>query len=199
VQVFYVAEGAVEVRVHRTSFVMSYGGQFMVPRGESGLLPRHIGRSNTCCYLNAPSPSLATIWIRDVLIGLGNQYSIKNISERTTAQLFFAQARKLRITEKEHADAEQLMAGLGKGGNRSIGAAAPADLGASTIRNGAADEGVEEGDGDEDVDEDADLEKNAVEDEEGEEEEEEMPTKGKRRAIGRAVKAVGAKAGKGKK
>jgi hypothetical protein len=192
--VFYVAEGAVEVRVHRTSFVMSYGGQFMVPRGEFGLLSRLTGRSScTCRCLPACSTSLATIWIRVVLTGLGNQYSIKNISERTTAQLFFAQARKLRITEKEHADAEQLMAGLDKGGNRSIGAAAPADLGASTIRNGAADEGVEEGDGDEDVDEDADLEKNAVEDEEGEEEEEEMPTKGKRRLIGRA-----AKAGKGK-
>lgn len=32
---FYVIEGAVTVKVHRTSFTMAPGGQFMVPRGAS--------------------------------------------------------------------------------------------------------------------------------------------------------------------
>ena len=34
-QVFYVITGAVEVKVHRTSFVMGPGAMFLVPRGES--------------------------------------------------------------------------------------------------------------------------------------------------------------------
>lgn len=34
-QLFYVIEGSVTVKVHRTSFTMAPGGQFMVPRGSS--------------------------------------------------------------------------------------------------------------------------------------------------------------------
>ncbi|KAL7420121.1 mitotic fidelity of chromosome transmission-related protein [Cryptotrichosporon argae] len=62
---FYVAKGAVQVIIHKTSFVMAVGGQFMVPRG--------------------------------------NHYSIENISPTTTAELFFAQARKIRAHEEDEA------------------------------------------------------------------------------------------------
>ena len=33
-QIFYVIQGAVQVTVHRTSFIMAPGGSFLVPRGS---------------------------------------------------------------------------------------------------------------------------------------------------------------------
>ncbi|WVW82041.1 hypothetical protein I302_104046 [Kwoniella bestiolae CBS 10118] len=60
--VFYVIQGAVQVQIYRTSFIMAPGGQFLVPRG--------------------------------------NEYSIENISKKE-AQLFFAQARKVKASEQE--------------------------------------------------------------------------------------------------
>jgi quercetin dioxygenase-like cupin family protein len=33
-QVFYVIEGAVNLKVHETSLILATGGMFMVPRGD---------------------------------------------------------------------------------------------------------------------------------------------------------------------
>jgi centromere protein C len=33
-QIFYVIEGAVNLRVHETSLILATGGMFMVPRGN---------------------------------------------------------------------------------------------------------------------------------------------------------------------
>ena len=38
---FYVIAGAVQVNVHRTSFIMAPGAMFMVPRGLSGIRTMH--------------------------------------------------------------------------------------------------------------------------------------------------------------
>jgi mannose-6-phosphate isomerase-like protein (cupin superfamily) len=38
-KVFYVISGAVQVQVHRTSFIMAPGAMFMVPRGWSQFIP----------------------------------------------------------------------------------------------------------------------------------------------------------------
>ncbi|WWC66750.1 uncharacterized protein I206_100655 [Kwoniella pini CBS 10737] len=76
--VFYVIQGAVQVQIYRTSFVMAPGGQFLVPRG--------------------------------------NDYSIENISPDKEAQLFFAQARKIRADEEETEDQHSILIN----GNRSL-------------------------------------------------------------------------------
>lgn len=34
-QVFYVIEGAVSLKVHRTSFIIATGGMFLIPRGNN--------------------------------------------------------------------------------------------------------------------------------------------------------------------
>jgi hypothetical protein len=71
-QLFYVIEGAVTVKVHRTSFVMAVGGQFMVPRGMSfspppppspspPILPLHsTGPNPTRILFHFPIPHQAT-------------------------------------------------------------------------------------------------------------------------------------------
>ncbi|KAJ3552142.1 hypothetical protein NM688_g4308 [Phlebia brevispora] len=60
--IFYLIEGAVTFKVHRTSYILTTGSMFLVPRG--------------------------------------NQYYIRNISDRD-AKLFFAQARKLPASERD--------------------------------------------------------------------------------------------------
>ncbi|ORY22701.1 Mif2/CENP-C like-domain-containing protein [Naematelia encephala] len=67
--VFYVVQGAVQVHIHRTSFVMAPKGMFMVPRG--------------------------------------NHYSIENVSPTNEAQLFFSQARKIRLNEEDEVAAHE--------------------------------------------------------------------------------------------
>ncbi|WWC58374.1 uncharacterized protein I303_100914 [Kwoniella dejecticola CBS 10117] len=86
--VFYVIQGAVQVQIYRTSFVMAPGGQFLVPRG--------------------------------------NDYSIENISPDKEAQLFFAQARKIRADEEETEDSHSILIN----GNRSLSMPAPSGNGA---------------------------------------------------------------------
>lgn len=83
---FYVIAGAVQVTVHKSSFVMAPGGMFMVPRGlfhTSG-----VTRTNSSC--------------------VGNDYEIRNVSEETEAELFFAQARKIRMNEADEVAFDQL-------------------------------------------------------------------------------------------
>ncbi|OXG75366.1 centromere protein C [Cryptococcus neoformans A2-102-5] len=71
--VFYVIQGAVQVTIYRTSFVMAPGSQFLVPRG--------------------------------------NDYCIENISPDKEAQLFFAQARKIRANEVDADGVSESQAG----------------------------------------------------------------------------------------
>ena len=76
---FYVIQGAVKFCVHKTNFILSTGGMFMVPRGE---------------YILVNSP-----FARRVILSLhitGNVYYIQNICDRD-AKLFFAQARKMPV------------------------------------------------------------------------------------------------------
>lgn len=72
--IFYCIEGAVRVMVHKSNFVISRNGMFMVPRGKP-LCPI------LCVEENA-------------YFILGNQYYLENISDRD-CKLFFAQARKV--------------------------------------------------------------------------------------------------------
>ncbi|ODO05031.1 hypothetical protein I350_05643 [Cryptococcus amylolentus CBS 6273] len=76
--VFYVIQGAVQVTIYRTSFVMAPGSQFLVPRG--------------------------------------NDYCIENISPNKEAQLFFAQARKIRAGEEEEEGIPESQGGPAMGG-----------------------------------------------------------------------------------
>lgn len=92
-QVFYVIEGAVTVKIHRSSFVVANGGMFMVPRGELSSRPIYQ-------YVSAQSFIPTT----------GNMYFIQNISDRD-ARLFFAQARKVLDLPEEEVESE---AGLGR-------------------------------------------------------------------------------------
>lgn len=66
-------QGAVQVTIYRTSFVMAPGSQFLVPRG--------------------------------------NDYCIENISPDKEAQLFFAQARKIRANEVDADGVSESQAG----------------------------------------------------------------------------------------
>jgi centromere protein C len=72
-QVFYVAEGAVGVTVHKTNFYLCQGGMLMVPSGPS--LPSYLHE-----LLRADAVA-------------DNYFSIDNPSDRD-ARLFFCQARK---------------------------------------------------------------------------------------------------------
>nr|GAT42702.1 predicted protein [Mycena chlorophos] len=85
--IFYVIQGAVNLRICDTSLIIATGGMFMIPRG--------------------------------------NTYFIENIAERD-AKLFFTQARKMRVGEKdgdEEAEDEEVVvisAGKGKNGKQQI-------------------------------------------------------------------------------
>jgi centromere protein C len=98
-QLFYVIEGAVTVKVHRTSFVMAVGGQFMVPRGMSFSPPPPFtlsSHSASSLYWSQPhSNSLPLSYPSS-----GNQYSLHTISQRP-AKLFFAQARRMAADEDD--------------------------------------------------------------------------------------------------
>ncbi|KAG6853026.1 hypothetical protein C0991_007397 [Blastosporella zonata] len=69
--VFIVLEGVVEVLIHQTSYAVSTGGVFVVPRGLAFYSIANT-QSDTCA---------------------GNFYTIRNISEKE-AKLFFTQTRK---------------------------------------------------------------------------------------------------------
>lgn len=79
-QIFYVLEGAVTFKVHRTSFLLATGGMFLVPRGMN--------------LRDVPS-LCARAYHHD---SPGNMYYIQNVSDRD-AKLFFAQARKVEAGE----------------------------------------------------------------------------------------------------
>lgn len=49
-QVFFVQQGCVEVTIHRTRFLMSEGGAFLIPRGELSVFPD----SRRCTQLRSP-------------------------------------------------------------------------------------------------------------------------------------------------
>ncbi|KAK6980507.1 Mif2/CENP-C like-domain-containing protein [Favolaschia claudopus] len=67
--IFLVFEGAVNVKIHETSFIVTSGGSFMVPRGQSiSTYPSWVGTD-------------------------GNRYFIENIADRPS-KLFFSQARR---------------------------------------------------------------------------------------------------------
>ena len=86
-QVFYVIEGAVNLKVHETSMILATGGMFMVPRGDYTYL----------LYLSSTDTRLNT----------GNTYLIENIADRD-AKLFFTQARKI-AAEEDAEDARAYM------------------------------------------------------------------------------------------
>ena len=77
-QVFYLIEGAINLKIHRTSFVLATGGMFLIPRGTIRISSPH---------------SLSYSFS-------GNNYYLENISQRP-ARLFFAQARKIVAGEDE--------------------------------------------------------------------------------------------------
>ncbi|KAG6902257.1 hypothetical protein C0995_002629 [Termitomyces sp. Mi166 len=76
IQVFIVLEGAVEVLIHQTSYAVSAGGVFVVPRGSIPLFSQKLGLIHARLHLPP-----------------GNFYTIRNISEKE-AKLFFTQTRK---------------------------------------------------------------------------------------------------------
>ncbi|KAG6855364.1 hypothetical protein H0H87_004309 [Tephrocybe sp. NHM501043] len=76
--VFIVLEGAVEVLIHQTSYAVSTGGVFVVPRGLTHVSFR---------------PKISKLMLVLCIFPLGNFYTIRNISEKE-AKLFFTQTRK---------------------------------------------------------------------------------------------------------
>jgi centromere protein C len=82
--VFYVIEGAVNLKVHDTTLVLATGAMFIVPRGKPS------------------SPFHQILSINHRLIPIchpGNTYFIENIGDRD-AKLFFTQARKVALEEE---------------------------------------------------------------------------------------------------
>ena len=56
-QVFYLIEGAVQFKVHRSSFIIATGGMFLVPRGEC-----------SCITSQAASSSSFVLWNRQPVL-----------------------------------------------------------------------------------------------------------------------------------
>jgi centromere protein C len=85
--VFYVIEGAVNLKVHDTTLVLATGAMFLVPRGKHPPslhpIPSHHSRPHALP---------------------GNTYFIENIGDRP-AKLFFTQARKVALEEEEEGGA----------------------------------------------------------------------------------------------
>ncbi|CDO73663.1 hypothetical protein BN946_scf185014.g133 [Trametes cinnabarina] len=81
--VFYVIQGAVKFAVHKSNFILSTGGMFMVPRGKLS--------SDLLLHYRA---------LTDFSFLTGNVYYIQNICDRD-AKLFFAQARKMPEEAKD--------------------------------------------------------------------------------------------------
>ncbi|KAL0946393.1 hypothetical protein HGRIS_012622 [Hohenbuehelia grisea] len=82
--IFYVIEGAVNLRIHQSSLILATGAMFMVPRGATNASHYAFIILLTCVQLQ------------------GNTYFIENISDRD-AKLVFTQARKMH----DEADAEE--------------------------------------------------------------------------------------------
>jgi len=91
-QVFYVIEGAVNLKVHETSLILATGGMFMVPRGDHTTIGHYLHR-----LINTFT---------------GNTYYIENIADRD-AKLFFTQARKIAAGEEEAGPYLQPLPGSG--------------------------------------------------------------------------------------
>lgn len=81
-QVFFVQQGCVEVTIHRTRFLMSEGGAFLIPRGESMVV-----MSNPPIDVLTSQCSI-----------LGNQYGFSNVCQKEV-QLCFSQARRIKAEE----------------------------------------------------------------------------------------------------
>lgn len=74
----FVHRGAVRVLIYRTTFTISCGGFFLVPRGE--------------CSFNADLSEV------DEELNIGNSYEIENIG-MDDAQVVFMQGREVKVTE----------------------------------------------------------------------------------------------------
>ncbi|KAG6887569.1 hypothetical protein C0992_011767 [Termitomyces sp. T32_za158] len=72
-QIFYIIEGAANVRIHNSNFMLATGAMFIVPRGM-------------------PRPTIPSLSL--IPVSIGNSYYIENVCERSV-KLFFTQARKL--------------------------------------------------------------------------------------------------------
>lgn len=93
-QIFYVIEGAVNLKVHETSLILATGGMFMVPRGNN-LLPASGSAFSLSSSLQATHISLRTS-----LSEMPGSSSPKRVKSRPARKrLLLLQRRKQRRLE----------------------------------------------------------------------------------------------------
>lgn len=92
-QVFYVIAGAVRVELHRTSFVMAVGGQFLIPRG------------NAYAIENVSPTTKAKLFFAQARKITASEAEEAEVQERA-AQHMLSQSQSLGAVEEEESEEE---------------------------------------------------------------------------------------------
>lgn len=91
---FYVIAGAVRVELHRTSFVMAVGGQFLIPRG------------NAYAIENVSPTTTAKLFFAQARKITASEAEEAEVQERTAQQHMMSRSQSLEAVEEESEEGE---------------------------------------------------------------------------------------------
>lgn len=95
IQVFYVIAGAVRVELHRTSFVMAVGGQFLIPRG------------NAYAIENVSPTTKAKLFFAQARKITASEAEEAEVQERAAQHMLSQSQRSLGAVEEEESEEEE--------------------------------------------------------------------------------------------